>query len=151
MNNITDNMLESLRRTKPWVRFLSILGFISVVFVLLGAVAMLLGGGALMMQGDAGQEVPAFLPMLMAGVYVLMAILYFFPSLYLFKYASAIGALLENGGSADMEDALARQKSFFKFYGVLVLVMIIVGVLGMIAAIAIPAFMMGTGDIVIPE
>jgi magnesium-transporting ATPase (P-type) len=151
MNNITDNMLGSLRRTKPWVRFLSILGFISVVFTLLAAVGMLLGGGALMMQGGEGQDLPPFMPMLMAGVYVLMALLYFFPSLYLFKYASAIAALLENGGSADMEDALARQKSFFKFYGVLMLIMIVVAVLGVIAAIAIPTFMMGTGDLAIPE
>lgn len=101
---------------------------------------MLLGGGALM-QANGGQEMPAFMPMLLGGVYALFAILSFIPSMYLFKYASAIGALLQNGGSGAMEDALARQKSFFKFYGIYILIVLIIEILAIIAAIAIPLFM----------
>jgi ABC-type sugar transport system permease subunit len=71
---------------------------------------------------------------------ILMGILYFFPSLFLFKFASSIGRLLDGGGATEMEEALSNQKSFWKFVGILVIIAIILGVLGVVAAIIISIF-----------
>lgn len=147
MNSITENMLGSMRATKPWTRFLSILGFISVAFTLFMAGSMILGFGPVQQQMQGEQAMSAFMFMVMGGMYILMAILYFFPSLFLFKYASSIGRLLDSGGSEEMETALQHQKSFWRFAGIFSLVFVIIGLLGIVAAIAIPAYMAYTGSV----
>lgn len=135
---LTPGMLEALRKTKPWVRFLSIIGFLCVVLmVVIGigvAVAGAFFGGN---QGKPGFEGPFLIGMSL--LYVLLGILYIFPSLYLFRYASAIGeALAAPSKSAAVENALRQQKSFWKFAGIMTLIMFLVYIPGILAAIAIP-------------
>ena len=83
----------------------------------------------------------SFISVIFFGVfYVLMGLLYFFPSLYLFRYASSIGSLLDGGGAREMEKALSNQKSFWKFAGILTLVSFGFAIFGIIAALVIPQF-----------
>lgn len=138
---LTPGMLEALKKTKPWVRFLSIIGFLCVVLmIVLGigvAVAGTFFGGK---QGASGFQGPLLIGM--AVFYVLLGILYIFPSLYLFRYAGAIGeALAAPSKSAAVENALRHQKSFWKFAGILTLVMFLAYIPGILAAIAIPNFL----------
>jgi len=77
----------------------------------------------------------------MGVVYLLMAFLYIFPATYLVKYSSAIGRLVSDGRPVDMEAALDQQRKFWKFAGVLALISIVLMVLGMAAAIALPMWM----------
>jgi hypothetical protein len=129
---VTQPMLLLLRQTKPWVMFISVMGFIYVgLMVFIGVVAMFVfsrfsGTGTIASSG------------MFTILNVLMGILYFFPSLFLFKFASSIGRLLDGGGAIEMEEALSNQKSFWKFIGILVIVALILGVLGVFAAIVIP-------------
>ena len=118
---------DSLKRTKPWVRFLSILGFITVGFMMLIG----LGMGAV---GVAMQD-----PMMigMVVLYPLMGLLYIFPSLYLYRYADRIGEFVAGGGKAQLEAAIEAQRSFWKFAGVLVLVSMVISVVFMALAIGL--------------
>lgn len=79
--------------------------------------------------------------MAMGVVYLLMALIYFFPALYLWQYASAIGRLLISEEAADLEEALHRQKAFWKFLGILAVIMFGLMLLGLLAALFIPSFM----------
>lgn len=106
---VSDHMLESLRATRPWVKFLAILGFIGCALMVLVALAML--GGVSKMPGAMAGFAPV-----MGVLYLLFALLYFFPCLYLYRYAGAISRIPESGAAA-MEEALAKQKSFWKFVG----------------------------------
>lgn len=135
---ITDTMLQAMRGTKGWVLLIGILLFISAALFVIIALGMLVGGAALGMGADAPRGVMAGI----SGAYVLFGLLYLFLGLYLVKYSSAIGRLLSSGQSADLEDALDQQRKFWKLAGVLVLIMLVLMVVGMVAAIAIPAFMM---------
>jgi hypothetical protein len=95
-------------------------------------------------MGAAGAGAPP--AGMMAGlgiVYLVLALLYIFPALYLLKYSSSIGRFVGSGRAGDLEDALQQQRKFWKFVGVLAIVMMVMFVLGMIAAIAIPVFMAG--------
>jgi hypothetical protein len=124
-------MISSLRSTKPWVRLLSVLGFISVgMMILIGT------GFSYVSNLLAGQK--GALPAAAGMVYVVMALVYLFPSLYLHRYASSIGAFLKSNAGEDMEAAFAHQKSFWKFLGIMALIMFGLGVLGIGAAILIP-------------
>ena len=128
----TESMLLSLRQTKPWARLMSILGFISIGFM---AIAGIINMVAFPQEGG-GETI--FLGTFSAIMNVLVGLLYFFPSLYLFTFSSSIGRLLDGGGVKEMEATLVNQKSFWKFIGILTLVMICIAIVGIVAAIAIP-------------
>jgi len=57
-------------------------------------------------------------------VYVLLAGLYIFPAYFLHQFASSISDLLRGGGDVAMETALGSQKSFWRFSGIMTLVVI---------------------------
>jgi len=77
----------------------------------------------------------------MGIMYLFMAVIYIFPAGYLVKYSSAIGRLVSNGRAADMEVALHQQRKFWKFAGVLALIVVAIMVIGMVAAVALPMWM----------
>lgn len=136
---ITDAMLDAMRGTKPWVLLIGILLFISAAFIVLAAVG-LMAAGTIGANKAGGPPAAAMLGM--GAMYVVGAVIDVVMGIYLVKYNSAIGRLLESGSATDMEDALGSQRKFWKFAGVLALVMIVVSVIGMIAAIAVPILTM---------
>lgn len=130
--SITEPMLLSLRRTKPWVRVMSVIGFISVGFMAITGAFNI----SSMFRAESGLP---FMPMIFMGVLnILMALLYLLPSLYLFKFASSLGCLLDGGGADDLEEALSHQKAFWKFVGILTLVLLGIALSGITAAFVIP-------------
>jgi hypothetical protein len=120
----TPRAMEMLRQTKPWVRFLAIMGFIITGFVVLAALVMLILGLGGMASGGRGGGAAAGVGVLMALLYVLVAALYFFPSMFLNRYASHINALLSNRREDTLEAALAAQKAFWRLVGIIVLVVV---------------------------
>jgi hypothetical protein len=128
---VSGSMMDSLRSTRPWARFLAILGFVWCgLMVLLGIGFMIFAN--LFAHQKSGP------PLLFGLVYILMSLLYFFPARYLFKFSSSLGNFLSGNQATDLESALAHQKSFWKFSGVVALIGICLGVLGIAAAIIIP-------------
>lgn len=128
----TSGLMAPLLLTKPWVRLCSIMGFVSTVFIVLAGIGLMAGGAA-----AAGVPFGAGI-----GVaYILMGLLYFMPSLFLFRYASAIALAQQSGSSTDIVVALGHQKSFWKFAGVMMLVMIVIMFVGIGAAIVLPLMM----------
>ena len=107
---ITAATRRALAETRPWVLFISILMFISVGLMVLGAVGVLL----VALMGGMG---------LFFGVisllYVLFAAVYAVPAYYLFKYGQRIGDFLRQNGNRQLEAAIVAQKSFWKFVGIL--------------------------------
>jgi hypothetical protein len=120
---------QSLAQTKPWVRFLSVLGFLGTgCMVLVFSIGIWMGGMA------AGPiEVIILLPM--------CVLFYFIPSLLLWNYASRISEFLTVRDSRTFSAAIAAQKSFWKYLGILVLIIMIM--YGMILAFAALAAFVG--------
>jgi hypothetical protein len=125
----SSNVAELLRQTKPWVRFLSVLGFIGVGLMCLAGA---FGAAAAVVTGDPNMVAVSL-------IYPVAALLYLFPSLFLFRYASRIADFLRGGQAAQLEAALAAQKSFWKFVGILTVVMLVlyVGILAVALGLAI--------------
>ena len=132
--NITESMLFSLKQTKPWTKLISIIGFIYVGFMIIFGI----GGSFMFSRFGSSNSFPSSITLTV--IYLLLGILYFFPCLFLFRFSSSIGRLLEGGGAAEMEEALVNQKSFWKFVGILAIISIIMAIVGIIAAVAIPLF-----------
>jgi len=133
---ITQGVLQQLAGTKPWVRLISVMMFIGAALLLLLGLVMGLMGGAIasasknpMFSGGMGIGI--------AAVYVVMALFYIYPAVKLWKYATSIGNLLNSGTAIDLETALSHQRSFWKFVGVITL--IIISLYGAIFVIAMVA------------
>lgn len=123
---VTPLMIEHLRATKPWVRLISVIMFISVGFMFLAGIIMMF------MPSPSGMG--GFGPMI--GIfYLLLGGLYLVPAFFLHQYASSIWDLLQGGGDVAMEAALGSQKSFWRFVGILTLVIICIYALIFVVAI----------------
>ena len=129
---ILNYIKKSLRATRPWTRLLSVLGFIGTVLTILAGTAMIVGKEFIPMSEKAP-------PLAFMGIfYIVASVFYLIPSIWLSKYSSAITAFLDAGDALDLGQAIAYQKSFWKFVGILALVSVVMAVLGIAAAIVIP-------------
>ena len=120
---VTGNMINALGATKPWTLFISVLGFVSVALMAAIGLAMLAAAGFFKNLGTP------LMVSIMGVIYIIMAVLYLIPTIYLYKYSSAVGRFLKAKQAPDMEAALSHQKSLWKFIGILCLIGIIVTVL----------------------
>ena len=126
---LTESMLESLRRTRPWAMFLAILSFIFCGFIALGTLGLL---AVAVVEGD---DVPVLVGV---GVfYLALAVIYFVLGLFLVKYARSIGVVNETGRAEEVEDALWAQQRFWKAAGVVTISVIGLTVVGTFVAIGV--------------
>lgn len=125
----TPAMLEGLKHTRPWVLFLTVLGFIGGgLFCFLGLFVMIasIAGGS---QGELW--VVAFTGLF----YVAGGGLYLFVAALLYRYQRAIGAAVQSDQTEEVEEALDAQRGFWKTMGIAVIVSFVLGVLAMVGAI----------------
>jgi len=134
---ITQTVFEAMRGTKPWVLMIGIVLMIGAVFLIFGAIGVLFS--ATIGKVAAGPQAGVLLGI--GAGYALMSVIYITLAVYLMKYSTAIGRLLQHAKVSDLEAALHSQRKFWKLAGILTALMIGLFVLGMLAAIMIPMFM----------
>ena len=78
--------------------------------------------------------------LLIAVIYAVMAFVYVFPAIKLWKFANLIGSLVSSSSLADLDAALNEQRSFWKFIGIMVIIMISLYVVMIIGAVAFATF-----------
>ena len=133
-NTVSVAVIEQLAATKPWVRLMSVITFIGAAFMLLGAAGMLLVGGmGAMSRKPSAAVLSGAMGFGIAAIYATLALVYIFPGVKLWKYASAIGSLMHSGTEVDLVAALNQQRSFWKFVGIIVLAIIVLYVFIIIA------------------
>jgi hypothetical protein len=111
-----------LRETSKWAYFLSILGFVLTgLIVVIGIFA----GSFMstMMQQSQANAMPQGMSSFFSIFYVLMGLLYFFPSWYLFKYSQKLKLAISSKDSNELVAAFENQKSLYKFWGIFAIVM----------------------------
>jgi disulfide bond formation protein DsbB len=139
MVGLTPLAQQYLDQTRPWARFVSIMTFVTAGFMVLTGFGMLVfslfGGFAERSKGELGPFGSAIGAGLLSLAYVVMAVVYVPPGLYLFRYASAIKRLKSSANAAVLEDALKHQKSFWRYVGILMAVCLAVAVVGMILVV----------------
>lgn len=113
---VSETTVQLMYQTRPWVLFLSVLMFLGSALLVIVGLAMF---GMSAAMGSSGG-----MPMgLMGLVYLPAAALYVYPAKKLWGYGSAIGRLTASRQVSDLEAALGEQKSFWKFLGVMTIVM----------------------------
>jgi hypothetical protein len=125
-----------LNEAAKWGKFLAIMGFIFCGLILI--VALFAGTFmASMMQGFGGAE--AGLAGVVTVVYVVIALVYFFPCLYLYNFSTKVQAALRSNQQDALNVSFRNLKSCFKFLGILMIVMLSFWVLAIIIGIGASA------------
>lgn len=134
-------IIEQLSATGGWVRFIAVLFFIGAGLTVIFGLVFGLAGVFTGMEGLRGMD--SFATSLGAGVMnILIAALYFFLGLYLFKYAFAIKRSVASNHSDDVELAITYQRRFWRLSGIMALIglsvfavaIVLTVVLGFVAA-----------------
>ncbi len=134
--SVTPATLQALAGTKPWVRLCSVMGFIGAGFMILVGLLMMTTGAMVGMSSEQAAGL-AGLPVVMGITYIVLSIFYLFPSIKLWKYGSAIVRLMSSGSTADLEAALDQQRGFWKFVGILLIIMIAFMLLAMVGGVLV--------------
>ncbi len=124
-----------LNTASKWATFMAVMGFIGTVLIVLAGISMTIFGTVLPnLMPHYNTVLPnMFFPM-MGLLYILMAALYFFPSLYMYRFASKAKKALVNNTQEELNESFRNLKKWFKFIGI----MIIIGICSYI--VMIPVF-----------
>ncbi|MGC6432493.1 MAG: hypothetical protein ACON5F_15725 [Jejuia sp.] len=114
-----------LGETSKWSYFLSIMGFIGIGFmIVLGIFMASINAGSPLAWGD---EDPAFRYGYSFGValfYIIIALVYLFPVLYLFRFSRSMKNALKNDNNEEFVDAFKNLKSHYKFIAIFTIAII---------------------------
>ncbi|MEO9483730.1 MAG: DUF5362 family protein [Ekhidna sp.] len=120
-----NNFLE----TAKWGKFLAIVGFVM-------SGLMILAGFFIMGAGSMIDEMP-FEPGAFGIIYILISLIYIFPSLYLFRFSSQMQRSIREQSQHQCSEAYNNLRRLFVFMGVFTIIMlsiyalaILFGVLG---------------------
>ena len=124
-------IVEALTGTRPWVRLVSILGFVMTAFLALVALVMPFFSTLTDGAPGLGFGILAFL------LYGFIALVYGFLSLYLFRYSQSIGNFERSRSVSDLGAALGHQKSFWRLVGIVASIYLVLIVLGIGVAVIV--------------
>jgi hypothetical protein len=111
------NDLQNLRNAGKWASFLAILGFIASGFI---AIAFF---------------VTLVVNVFMAFFYLLLGVVYFFISFYLFKFAKFSKSLFFTKSENDLSNSLDFLNKFFSTTGIVTIILLVFYVLAIIGVI----------------
>ncbi|MFC2111183.1 DUF5362 family protein [Bacteroidota bacterium] len=134
---ITDEIMGFLNEIRRWTKFLSILGFIGCGIMVL--VALLIGPIMSSFSPMSG-GMTMFPSIMISIIYLAIAVLYFFPVLYLFRFSVSMGRAAESGSNDEFNSAFFNLKRHYKFIGIMTIVIIslyiLIILLGIVGGIA---------------
>jgi len=122
-----------LGETARWARFLAILGFIlcGILVILAFFLGSYFAGVMSSMYGGAGIFGGAFF----TAFYLATALLLFFPTLFLYNFSTKMRNAIRNNNQQVLSDSFKNLKSYFKFHGILAIIILSVYALALVAAV----------------
>lgn len=112
---LTDHDKANFLETARWGKFLSIVRFVMSGFIVLAGLAMFGGAFGGVYPGLGGG---------VGIIYVLMSLLYIFPSLYLYRFSTQIKDGIQGNDQGRSSEAYNNLRRLFLFMGVLMIIML---------------------------
>jgi hypothetical protein len=109
-----------LTETIKWGKFIAIIGFVFTGLIALVGVVFLIGGGS-----GLNYRFTQGFGFIVGPTYLLLSLLYFFPSRFLYRFCSNIKSALNSNDQEALAVGFENLKSNFKFWGILLMVMIV--------------------------
>ena len=115
---VTPQAREFLRETARWAKFLAILGFVMMAFLVIAGIFM----GAFMSTMYGSMGYPGFPSWFFSAIYLFMAAIYVAPLYFLYQFSSKANIALESNDNQLLTEALGFLKSHYKYIGILMIV-----------------------------
>ena len=124
-----------LREAGKWANFLGIAGFVFSILTIISAFSVGSVVGKLQQTYGAGLDAKA-LSSGLSFMYFFFGILIFVPSLYLFQFASGLKNGFSYGDQTSVNAAFQKLKSYFRFFGILIISFIVFYLMVLIGTLA---------------
>lgn len=128
---VDDQLKYYIRDTAKWAKFLAIVGFIFTAIIVIMAFSM----GGLMSVFSRMGGFPNVGGVFLTILYLIIALLYFIPCLFLYRFARRTQIALDQNQQEQLLSGFDHLNRFFKFVGILTLIYLIIMVLAIIAII----------------
>ncbi len=116
-NDVPPVVMEHLRGTRPWVKFCSLAGYITAMFIVIIA---------LITVNKMINYFPFYQTAMLGAFYLIMATLFIIPSLRLSHYEKSITRLMVSNRIEDLEQAIAHQRAFWRQMGIMILILLVI-------------------------
>ena len=125
----TNDIRSFLYAISKWTKFLAILGFIMIGFMILLAIFM-----ATIMPSFLGSAsnigfMESSTIILMASGYIIFGFIYLFPILYLYRFSSKIIIALDNNDQQILQNSFLNLKKHYKLIGIYTIIILSIYVL----------------------
>ena len=140
--SIDSNSKLHLAEAARWGRFLAIIGFILCgLIVLLGLFAgtmfaTLAGAYSTNEYGPSGAGMMAGMGGIFSVLFIVMALIYFFPCLFLFRFASNMKTALLTNEQDKLNASFQNLKACLRFVGILTIIILCFYILGILFSVA---------------
>jgi Family of unknown function (DUF5362) len=138
--HVDHNVSAYLSETARWAKFMAIMGFIGCGFMLLFSLFMgsFINAALLRMGGSAAGL--GYMGGFFSFIYIVIAIVYFFPCLYLYNFASKMQVAIRSNDQDQLSISFRNLKSCFRFIGIFTIIVLALWVLGIALALIGVAF-----------
>ena len=145
--SLTESSKQYLTITAKWANFLSIISFIFICLMLIGSffIKTIFSsmGGLPEEYGQMGGSIGTMI----AFFYFILALVYFFPTIYLFRFSKKMQVALTREDEGVLTDAFENLKSVFKFWGIFTIVIMAFYALFFIIALFMGGMPLGGGGV----
>lgn len=124
-----------LLEVSKWGKFLAIVGYIGIAVLAIVAIALIVVSFITSIKLDVGLSLGTF-----GVIYFALAILYYFPVKFLYKFSIQIKKGLEADNNQDITLGFENLKSLFKFLGILTIV--ILSIYALLLVIGLPIILL---------
>ena len=118
---LPDEVRMPLLKTAPWMRFLGIMGFIGAGLIALIGI-LFIAGMSFMFDAFDMAGVGSGMTVFMGLLYIGMAVVAFFPALYLFRAGTSLKTFRDSSTSGHLASSFTDAFRFWKFFGILYII-----------------------------
>jgi hypothetical protein len=138
---VTEDIRSFIYESSKWTKFLAIVGFVFTgLMVMLSLSVSAIISSMNNMVGAQNNPYAAMGTGFLTVFLLVMAAIYFYPSFILFKFSTSAKQAVLYGDQESLSVAMNKMKSFFKFWGILLIV-----ILGFYGLAIISAIVAGIG------
>jgi uncharacterized BrkB/YihY/UPF0761 family membrane protein len=133
--------LKHLNTTRKWAMFIAITSFIFLgLIIIIGVIA-----GTFLTAFSSGEKNLGIPESLMVIPVLLIAVVYFFPILFLFRFSKHSSHAIHNFDKEEFNKAMKNLKYYFAYFGILIIAVLFIYIVALIVAGSSMAFLKGLG------
>lgn len=131
---VSEDIRSYIYETAKWARFLAIFGMVLAALTVISAMSASAVLTALS-AANPGNPLAGMNPTVLTIIYLLLALVEFYPSFLLYKFSAAATQAVLYADQENFSIATSKLKSYFKFWGILVMTLIALYVLMIIVVV----------------